>query len=180
MAHAPVFKLKLRKLVKSLSEEPLLLPLYKASFPASERAPDEVMDSRVISSDIFAVYNESNASQFVGLAWCLDLRASSGFAFLANVATVEAVRGQGIGAALLSMLIERYGALMTEVEYGDADPLSLRNRRLRFYQRCGFFANELYFYEQPSCGPGLPRIPMVRSACAFLVVLSFDFYVFFD
>ena len=117
-----------------------VIDIYQEAFPASERIPVPLIETRVNNTDyqLFVGYQES---QVVFMAILCNI-ADTQFVLLAYIATQKSFRNQGIGSEFLNYILpklkqeEKY--LLLEVEnpqYGE-NP-ELRNRRLNFYLRMG-------------------------------------------
>ena len=83
--------------------------------------------------------------------------------FIEHLATRPDMRGQGIGAELLSYLTcDEKCTVLLEVEPPEND---LTRRRIAFYERNGFVLN-LYPYIQPSISKGRAAVPlMIMTHC---------------
>lgn len=131
------------------AEEPDILrplkKLYKTAFPRSERKPFGLIlkNRREGKAEILAAVDQSGA--FCGLAISFF---SEGLVLLAYFAVLPALRGQGIGAALLCALRERYAEqkFFLEIERADRedDPSGLKARRKAFYLRNGMSETGLF------------------------------------
>ncbi len=82
----------------------------------------------------------------------------SGFTFIEHLASDPAVRGQGLGAALLKEAAQLFpGQMCLEVELPETE---LAKRRIAFYERNGFFLNA-YPYVQPPISKGRQEVPLL-------------------
>lgn len=113
--------------------------LYRSSFPLAERKPFSLLLRRARrgQGEFFAI--EGDSEEFLGLANTLFYKD---MVMLDYFATAPEQRNGGIGAAVLSLLRERYAdkRLFGEIEVTDKPhpELALRQRRRNFYLRNGF------------------------------------------
>ena len=110
--------------------------LFESAFPEEERPPFSMMLSWNHDT-FFGVYGEE---KYIGL---VDLIVHQDLVYVFFLAIEEKCRGKGLGTRILSDLKLRYPnrrlfllAEETGEEYPDN---ALRERRLRFYARNGFF-----------------------------------------
>jgi len=81
-----------------------------------------------------------------------------GFTYVEHLAVEPALRGHGLGAALLRQAVDAQQApLLLEVEPPVDD---ITHRRVHFYNRAGLVLRDDVQYMQPSYGPGKPAIAM--------------------
>ncbi len=111
--------------------------LYVQAFPKAERRPWWLIAKkrRQGLSDVWAITREG---AFVGMAVTLNCADR---VLLDYFATEPDCRGQGIGAAALALLRERYAdklfLLEVETTKKPSPEHDLRQRRKNFYLRCG-------------------------------------------
>ncbi len=129
--------------------------LYLASFPPEERRPwDEIVNPQSPSGPRLAIILDGG--EFAGMVttWRFD-----GFVYVEHLAIDHALRGRGIGAALLAELSASAGLpLLLEVE-PPADDNPMAARRIGFYSRNGFHLLD-HDYIQPPYSPELPPVPL--------------------
>ncbi len=132
--------------------------LYEEAFPANERRPLWNLQGNLVSgaSVLWLVTEGSECCGFV-VAWELEV-----FEFLEYLAVEPAMRGGGIGSAVMRGLRERASGkpILFEVERPEAGPHAAS--RIGFYRRAGFEVVDSEYY-QPAYGPhGVERhgIPM--------------------
>lgn len=112
--------------------------LYTEAFPPIERIPFRTM-LRYLNkpgTEMWAFYEQG---RFAGFAYML---LSDRYAYLLFTATPESMRGQGVGSAIVTMLMEHYSRLSMVLDIEPVDPSSenaeQRFRRYTFYERLGF------------------------------------------
>ena len=139
--------------------------IMERSFPADEyRTYDE--QKALLSEPGYNIYvcmrhdlNGDYAAAFMSV-WQFE-----DFTFIEHLAADPAIRGQGLGSAILQEAVWMFrGQICLEVELPDTD---LAKRRIAFYQRNGFYVNN-YPYIQPSISKGkqpLPLLIMTSGAC---------------
>lgn len=122
-----------------------LRKLYRKSFPCSEKKPFSMIIRKRNEgkAEILAAVN--GAGEFCGLM----ITAIDGEYVLLDYFAVEPdKRGGGIGSALLEMLRERYEGkkIFLEIERVESKQgnLEQKQRRKRFYKRCGLSETGLY------------------------------------
>ncbi len=134
---------------KDFSKE--IRDIYEESFPSDERRDLEsqikLLDNK--RYDFKAIY-ENNS--LIGLIACWDLED---FLFIEHFAIKKELRGKGIGTNLLKQYINKKRVVL-EVEQSKSE---LNNRRIKFYERLGFYLN-YYDYIQPSYGKNKKPVPM--------------------
>jgi len=128
--------------LKLLNKEELTL-LYKKDlvrdFPRAELKPLKGM-LRLMDQDRYAPLQITDRGEHVGYAMVWLPPEGSG-ALLEYLAVSPDLRNSGYGARILALLMERYGQVFGEVEAPvSPDPAenALRQRRIGFYERCGF------------------------------------------
>lgn len=118
------------------------MQLYQISFPAHELRlwPDQMraMQEEAYHVDL-AMWGEAFAGMI--LYWVLD-----GMIYVEHFCVSPALRGQGIGRAILAQLAGLGMPLVLEID-PPVDEISIRRRG--FYERCGYVANA-YPYRHPS------------------------------
>lgn len=84
--------------------------------------------------------------------WELD-----GFVYLEHFAVAKEFRGQGLGTSLMDELKKISGTVILEAEPPEQSGTAAR--RVRFYERLGFFLNK-YEYFQPPCADNEQPLPL--------------------
>lgn len=115
--------------------------LWHGSFPESERREDEAQRYNVDHNDAFTCYLIAEDTLQVGFitVWTLE-----GFSYVEHLATSPLVRNKGYGRKIMEELRNQFpGLLVLEVEK-PVDEMS--QRRIGFYQRCGFHLCEKTMY----------------------------------
>lgn len=138
--------------------------LYLRSFPPQERrqlrvqrrvmAQNELYHVEVITEDAAVAGAASVAGRFVGILfwWGFD-----DVRYVEHLATVSEVRGQGMGARILSGFIARSSVpVILEVELPDDE---MSRRRVGFYRRAGFVLSDRH-YTHPSYKRGGAPVPL--------------------
>ena len=142
----------LRTTVISQTKHPLFAEwwqLYETAFPASERRSLR-QHAAALEHPAFSCMHLADAGGFAGImaAWQWQ-----GMLFLEHLAISPERRGQGLGHQALALL---QGRVVLEIEpVADA----VTERRLRFYQDCGF-CRLVYPHVQLAYQTGQPDIPL--------------------
>lgn len=115
--------------------------LYKAAFYADERKPFDEMTELSVNNDIHFYYAILLDGQFIGfmhLSRCIDNSVMLNYFVI-----IKELRNKGYGMQAMKLLQDNFKRnIWIEVE---ADDLPINNRRIGFYQRCGFNINEFDF-----------------------------------
>ena len=123
------------------------------AFPLEERR-DRKAARALLENPRYRIYHtvqDGVQTGFIAL-WELD-----GVTFLEHFVTYPACRNKGYGAQVLEILKAKYPVIVLEAEH----PLTpIAARRLAFYKRLGFVANE-YLYLQPSYHGEAAGVPLV-------------------
>lgn len=133
--------------------------LMSAAFPAEERRP--MTRQREVTDHVpdFHPHAVTLDGKFAGL---LNLWTLEGFDYVEHLATLPALRGNGLGKRILQHLTghtERPVVLEVEPPTNE-----LAIRRIGFYKRCGFKLWERQRYMQPPYSEGLPAVPLMLMA----------------
>lgn len=135
--------------------------LYLASFPAEERR-EWTQFCHNASHNIATLYGICSDGLLAGFftAWNL----SNGVRYIEHLATNPDFRNRGIGAKALRIFTEADTdkPVLVEVERPGMTPEA--DRRIGFYQRCGFTPYPLFDYIQPPYADGLPEVPLMLMA----------------
>ncbi len=141
--------------IKSASHRHLqvLLPFYAETFPVEERRDTSSLLRMLDEPDMFfsAILSDELV---VGLVVYWKFKK---FLYIEHLAVFQSQRGNGIGESVLNKLQEEASPILLEVEipFDEAG-----NRRVAFYQRCGFTALQVY-YQQPPYRKGESVVPMM-------------------
>ena len=113
--------------------------------------PEEIRDEKearaVLGEKNYTAYKIYENDVWVGFITLWEL---SDFAFVEHFVIFSEFRGRGLGAKCLKEVKGMYEKLVLEAE----PPIDeIQKRRIGFYNRCGFFAND-YPYIQPSYREG--------------------------
>ncbi|MBQ8171455.1 MAG: GNAT family N-acetyltransferase [Oscillospiraceae bacterium] len=142
---------------KKLSKELFLqyYQLIEMSFPKCEhwsfaKHLEEFEDIRFHS----LCYCPDGIKGFINY-WELD-----GFVYIEHFAVTPELRGQGIGAGLMSELRHIVGEQCLVLEAEPPSDSAIAARRIAFYQRLGFALND-FDYLQPAMSDGESEVPLV-------------------
>lgn len=128
--------------------------IMEASFPISEHRSREEQ-RKLLEEDTYRLYGirqDKKCTAFLAV-WMLE-----NFCFVEHFAVSSSVRNQGMGAAILQhFLKETEEQVILEVELPKTE---LSKRRIRFYERNGFYLNE-YPYMQPALSKDGGEIPLL-------------------
>ena len=130
-----------------------LFSIMEQSFPSDEYRT-RVGQLSVFDDPRYSAYGEYEDGRLIGFisTWEFDE-----LIFIEHFAVKPELRGRGIGAKMLSELIQNVEkTVCLEVE-PPVDGLTMR--RIAFYERCGFCYND-YNYTQPSMDVGKNPIPL--------------------
>lgn len=144
----------------SLSDENELFykEIYLNSFPAEERRDwDCLMDFAVNKSHPLSFYEIMWHGERIGFitAWSMPCE----WTYIEHFAVSEKFRGHGIGKCAVEMFCAVNDKVVLEVELPECGESA--QRRIAFYERCGFTPQTVFEYVQPSYGAGLPEVPMM-------------------
>lgn len=144
--------------------------LYHESFPLEERRlwdDIEALHKRDDSNfHITLIYSHGKCVGFISW-WALDC----GIIYIEHFATQSKVRGHGVGRqAITTFVTTKKDPIIFEVEPFNTNDIA--NRRIAFYQRCGFIAQPQFHYIQPPYAPGLPEVPLMLMTSTAAVDLS--------
>lgn len=136
----------------------IIKELYHSSFPPEERREWCDIESRVADPSsplrLSLITYEGNVCGFITW-WQLK-----GIIYVEHFAVSPSTRGNGIGAAAITEFVELMShPVVLEVELPGANDMA--DRRIRFYERCGFTAHRSFSYTQPPYGLGLPPVPLM-------------------
>ena len=129
--------------------------LMEQAFPPEERRPRTEQREYADHNPLFRPNVLVEDGQFAGLLnyWQLE-----GFIYAEHLATLPSLRGKGLGQRVMEKLINDSSLpIVLEVEPPTDE---LKQRRIGFYQRCGFMLWEHRTYMQPPYSAQLPSIPL--------------------
>lgn len=124
------------------------------AFPPEERRPQAEQREYTDHNPLFHPHAVLENGNFAGLLnfWHLE-----GFIYAEHLATLPSLRGGGLGRRIMEEFIRQAQApIVLEVEPPTDE---LKQRRIGFYQRCGFTLWERT-YIQPPYSDQLPSIPL--------------------
>lgn len=132
--------------------------LYYDSFPPEERRLWTDIEQKIAVGDKqYNVYVIEFGGEFAGFIswWQLkDVR------YIEHFAVEKSKRGRGIGHMAISKFAQMaQSPIVLEVELPERG--IIEQRRVSFYERCGFTIQKNIEYKQPSYGEGLPEIPLM-------------------
>lgn len=147
--------------VKITSHEKMpisILSLYLLAFPADERRPCQnlfaLIDGAESAFDFRVIVADGKVAGFI-TTWGADE-----FVYIEHFATLDHMRGSGIGGAAIERLHEESGKpILLEVELPESGPMAVR--RIEFYRRHGLEPRYSFSYMQPPYAEGLNPLPMV-------------------
>ena len=119
--------------------------LVRNTFPDDERKPLSMIE-RAVARGRYRCFGAKTDGELAGCAFFAILPGESGTDALLDYLSVrEDLRGQGIGGQFLAGLMEtEFPAFRTAIlevndpDFAEGEEKQLRERRLAFYQRCGF------------------------------------------
>lgn len=135
--------------------------IMEQSFPCDEYRTYEEQ-KKLLQKPYYRIYvsrtEQCQGPQSRRILAFLAIWELSGFTFIEHLASDPAVRGQGLGAAVLKEAAQLFpGRRCLEVELPETE---LAKRRIAFYERNGFFLNA-YPYVQPAISKGRQEIPLL-------------------
>lgn len=137
-------------------EHKRLIELYEGSFPVEERRASEQLfgERRPKGLRLYIIYNRER-ERILGF---VSLWAMEGFRFVEHFSLFPEIRSKGYGAQVLhSLQSESREPIVLECEHPNE---AMAQRRLGFYQRCGFGIIDRD-YQQAPYAKGLPWVPML-------------------
>lgn len=150
---------QLKKVVRLSHENELFhKDIYLNSFPPEERRDwDCLMAFAGDAGHPLSFYEILWRGERAGFitAWSLPFE----WTYIEHFAVSEKVRGNGIGRCAVEMLCGFNDKVVLEVELPECGETA--QRRIAFYERCGFAPQTAFEYVQPSYGAGLPEVPMM-------------------
>jgi GNAT superfamily N-acetyltransferase len=140
---------------------PEIWEIMLEAFPIEERRTME-RQRDLLENPLYRIETiESDGKVAAFLAWW-DL---VGLCFVEHLAVNKNIRGGGLGSRLISELLRQNSkSAVLEIEPPlDTDQDSIRNKRLRFYEKLGFAAYP-YSYAQPSYHEGRSSVDLLLMA----------------
>lgn len=135
-----------------------MMDLYLNSFPDDERRPLESMRKQIDSNDRFHFSKVKYRGKDVGFIswWLLD-----GAAYVEHFAIDPSKRSLGLGRKALEKFcqLQEENPIILEVEPSGANEMA--DRRIAFYERCGFSGHPEFEYIQPPYTPDLSPLPLM-------------------
>lgn len=134
---------------------PIAEELYTEAFPPTERRPLEAWRQLADSESAFQIFEILSEERFVGFvsSWQMDH-----FVYLEHFAILPTERSHGLGSACIELLKEKFPRQPLVLEAEPPETL-LAQRRIAFYERCGFSVSPRS-YLQPPYRPGSPWFPL--------------------
>ncbi len=152
------YSLEFRDIRKATKLQEGIVRLYTDSFPEDERRPLGGVKNLIDAHGAFHFSIVRSRNRVVGFIswWRLD----SCF-YVEHFAVKEDLRSKGYGKAVLERFCSLHGrkGIVLEVELPGTDDLA--DRRIRFYERCGFKAHREFDYVQPPYAHGLQPVPLL-------------------
>lgn len=145
-----------------------IFEIIEYSFPETEhRSLNEhfaEFKRNMFRSMVLEEHNDNEDGTVMGFMnfWELD-----GFIYLEHFAVAKELRGQGLGTYLMDELKKISGTIILEAELPEQSETAAR--RVRYYERLGFFLNR-YKYFQPPYSDGEQPLPL--SIMSFPNLLS--------
>lgn len=143
--------------------DPALIPaelrtLYFDSFPPEERRSwksiMELTDDRSSPFNLTVILRDGMTAGFITW-WRLG-----GARYVEHFAIIPAMRGGGLGGeAIRNFVAADPMPVILEVEPSGSNDMA--DRRIAFYERCGFTGHRDFKYIQPPYSPGLPEVPLM-------------------
>ena len=142
---------------------------YYNSFPPEERrlwsSIEQLLSQNSSPYNIYLIFADCAMVGFISY-WEFDE-----FCYIEHFAVDQTLRSQGIGTnAIKNFLMQQTKPTILEVELAQCGAVA--QRRIAFYQRCGFSAHPHFEYIQPSYGENLPPVPLMLMSAGNLGDLS--------
>lgn len=137
-----------------------MLQLYKEAFPADERrswdTSKDVTNFMDSHKDMYMSFIRDENNSFAGFIIYWNLTEKT--IYVEHLATLPYLRGNGLGAMLISNLINTSGCrVLLEVEPPDND---ISRRRIEFYRRQNMIIHNDLPYRQPPYSPDKQAIDL--------------------
>lgn len=147
-----------------------LCEIYFESFPVEERRDWADLLSRI--DDVDSPLNISVIEMGDGVAvgfitwWSFEE-----FVYVEHFAVDASMRGGGVGSDAIRKFVEQIDKpVVLEVEPAGSNDMA--DRRIGFYERCGFVAHPDFEYIQPPYAPHLPEVPLMLMSTAEVALPS--------
>lgn len=136
--------------------------LYLESFPAEERRPLHILEKLISepAAPVTLLLLERDQDCSAPAGFITLWRLSDGTAYIEHFATRPELRGAGLGATALSLIDTLIGPRPLVIEVERPSEGIMAQRRIAFYERCGFRLHDGYSYIQPPYSHGLPSVEM--------------------
>jgi len=146
------YTLSLHDLSKASRIPSAMHKLYIDSFPPDERRPWTDIEMMTDSSDSFHFTLLKSGGAPAGFITWWNLQDGI---YVEHFAIEPARRSHGLGALALGQFCSDHGhkPIVLEAEPSGSNPMA--NRRINFYERCGFTSHPEFEYIQPPYSPGL-------------------------
>lgn len=135
-----------------------IIDLYIDSFPPDERRPVDSIKHLIDLRDRFHFTLIRSRNRVVGFItwWSLD-----GGVYVEHFATFPAMRSCGLGKLTMERFCELHkkSGVILEVELPASNTMA--DRRIGFYERCGFKTRPEVTYVQPPYAPGLHPVELL-------------------
>ncbi|EPW8796374.1 GNAT family N-acetyltransferase [Morganella morganii] len=128
-------------------------PLYESAFPLHEQRTRAGRE-KLFSQSGYYMYQIRDNDCFAGFTGCWQIGS---LFYIEHIAIAPQMRGSGVGQQALSLFCQEKQRVVLEI-----DPLTdeVAQRRLRFYQHCGFAVND-YIHHHPAYRPEFPPHELV-------------------
>lgn len=151
--------MEFRKL--DVKDYPRFLALYNETFPGDQRR--EYKDEKDLDTFInehkgkfHGIAIDDGGDDFIGF---LTYWTFKGYVYIEHFAVAPEHRGKNIGRKLLHHLFEEVSPdVLVEVEHPDTVD---NQRRIHFYEQCGFRIRKEFNYTQPPYGPGQGHVELL-------------------
>jgi len=139
-----------------LEEFDKVFSIMEEAFPIDEYRPYEKQKA-LLSDPAYGIWVMSDVRGIEVKAFAA-VYVFEDFLFIEHLGTDVRYRNLGIGAEMIAELKRIYGRrICLEVEHPETD---IAARRIRFYERNGFYRNE-YDYVQPPISEGRAEVPLI-------------------
>ncbi|MGG4664172.1 GNAT family N-acetyltransferase [Providencia vermicola] len=130
---------------ENINENNVVNQLYDQAFPRYEQRSYQGRKS-ILNHDDYYLYYFTDNNVFVGFIGCWKINE---YFYIEHLAISDSLRGQGYGQKVLKQFCHDVGLVILEI-----DPVidEISQKRLSFYQHCGFQQNE-YKHAHPSYYP---------------------------
>lgn len=139
------------ELIKMTNDDfDLVYSIMEKSFPISEMRTYDYLKKQ-IEDERFKIWLTPEKTTFITV-WDFD-----DFYYLEHFASIPEERGKGIGAKVISHILETSGK--TVVLEAEPEVEEIQKRRIGFYKKAGFKVNENYYF-QPSMREGVDGVEL--------------------